>query len=183
LWWIKATIHDYVLRSWSLVKIGTTAAQRKLFFRLRQEMQKLGGGAARLTPESAAAVARNLDVRPCDVVEMHCRLSGDMSLNVLVNSDGGTTEWEDTLQDESPDPETLVAENDETARRESALRAAMNVLTPRERRVFEARHLAEDPPTFDQLGREMLISSERVRQLDIRAFAKVRRAAWRHLGA
>jgi RNA polymerase sigma-32 factor len=182
-WWIKATIHEHILRSWSLVKIGTTAAQRKLFFRLRREMQKLQGTAVGLTGESAKIVARRLKVTAREVVEMDCRLGGDVSLNALVNSDSGATEWADTLPDEAPDPETLVAEHDEMTRRAWALRAALNVLTPRERRVFEARRLADHPPTFDQLGREMLISSERVRQLESRAFAKVKRATWQHLGA
>jgi RNA polymerase sigma-32 factor len=183
LWWIKATIHDYILRSWSLVKIGTTTAQRKLFFRLRREMRKLGGEAARLTPETVAAVAENLDVTPRDVIEMDCRLGGDLSLNTLVNRDSGSMQWEDTQVDESPNAETLVAEHDETTRRERALRAALSVLTERERRVFEARLLAENPSTLEQLGREMAISGERVRQLETRAFAKVRRAAWQHFSA
>ena len=180
-WWIKATIHEYILRSWSLVKIGTTAAQRKLFFRLRREMQKLG--AASVTPNAAETIARSLGVTARDVVEMDCRLGGDLSLNTPVNNDGSTTEWEATLLDEAPDAEALIAEHDEITRRQRAVRAALDVLTPRERQVFEARHLAENPPTFDQLGREMLISSERVRQLETRAFEKVKRAAWQKLGA
>lgn len=183
LWWIKATIHDYILRSWSLVKIGTTTAQRKLFFRLRREMRKLGGEAARLTPKTVATVAENLDVAPRDVIEMDCRLGGDLSLNTLVNSESGSMEWEDTLVDDSPNAETLVAEHDESTRRERALRAGLSVLTERERRVFEARLLTENPPTLEQLGRELAISSERVRQLETRAFAKVRRAAWQNLSA
>lgn len=182
-WWIKAAIHDYILRSWSLVKIGTTAAQRKLFFRLRREMQKLNRTGVKLTPESAEMVARNLKVTARDVIEMDCRLGGDLSLNALVSNDSGATQWEDTLPDEAPDPETLVAEQDEISQRERAVRAALDVLTPRERRVFVARHFAEEPATFDQLGREMSISSERVRQLETRAFAKVKQAAWQHLGA
>jgi RNA polymerase sigma-32 factor len=183
LWWIKATIHDYILRSWSLVKIGTTTAQRKLFFRLRREMRKLGGEAARLTPETVAAVAENLDVTPRDVIEMDCRLGGDLSLNTLVNSESGSIEWEDTLVDDSPNAEALVAEHDETTRRERAFRAALSVLTERERRVFEARLLTEMPPTLEQLGRELAISSERVRQVETRAFAKVRRAARQNFNA
>jgi RNA polymerase sigma-32 factor len=181
LWWIKATIHDYILRSWSLVKIGTTAAQRKLFFRLRREVQKLANGTAGLTPEIAVAVAESLEVTPRDVVEMDCRLTGDLSLNTPVSNDGGATEWGDTLVDEAPDAEAIVAEYDETTRQESALRAALGVLTGRERRVFEARRLTEDPPTLEQLGRELSISSERVRQIETSAFAKVRREAKRHL--
>jgi RNA polymerase sigma-32 factor len=181
LWWIKATIHDYILRSWSLVKIGTTAAQRKLFFRLRREVQKLASGTTGLTPEIAAAVAETLEVTPRDVVEMDGRLAGDLSLNAPVSSDGGTMEWGDTLVDETPGAELIVAEYDESTRQESALHAALEVLTGRERRVFEARRLTEDPPTLEQLGQELSISSERVRQIEIGAFAKVRREAQRHL--
>jgi RNA polymerase sigma-32 factor len=180
LWWIKATIHDYILRSWSLVKIGTTSAQRKLFFRLRREMQKLGGEAARLTPETVATVAQNLEVTPRDVIEMDSRLGGDLSLNTPVNSEAGSMEWADALVDESPDAETLIVEHDESAQQAGALRAALSALTARERQVFEARRLNEDPPTLEQLGRAMSVSSERVRQLETRAFAKVRRAAWQH---
>jgi RNA polymerase sigma-32 factor len=181
LWWIKATIHDYILRSWSLVKIGTTAAQRKLFFRLRREVQKLANGTTGLTPEMAAAVAETLEVTPRDVVEMDCRLAGDLSLNAPVSNDGGTIEWGDMLVDEGPDAEAIVVEYDESTRQESALHAALDVLTARERRVFEARRLTEDPPTLEELGRELSISSERVRQIETSAFAKVRREAQRRL--
>jgi RNA polymerase sigma-32 factor len=181
LWWIRATIHDYILRSWSLVKIGTTAAQRKLFFRLRREVRKLANGTAGLTPEIAAAVAETLEVTPRDVVEMDCRLAGDLSLNTPVSNDGRTIEWGDTLVDEAPDAEAIVAKYDESTRQESALHSALDVLTGRERRVFEARRLIEDPPTLEQLGRELSISSERVRQIETSAFAKVKREAQRHL--
>jgi RNA polymerase sigma-32 factor len=181
LWWIKATIHDYILRSWSLVKIGTTAAQRKLFFRLRREMQKVASEASILSPERIAAVAERLEVTPRDVIEMDGRLGGDTSLNTPIHNDGTTMEWEETLVDPAPDAETIVVEYDETKRQEIALRAALGVLTERERRVFKARRLTEDPPTLEELGREMSISSERVRQLETRAFAKVKRAAWQQL--
>ena len=181
LWWIKATIHDYILRSWSLVKIGTTTAQRKLFFRLRREVQKLANGTTGLTPEIAAAVAQNLEVTPRDVIEMDCRLAGDLSMNTPVSNDGGTIEWGDTLVDQAQDAEAIVAEYDESTRQESALNAALHLLTERERRVFEARRLTEDPPTLEQLGHELSISSERVRQIETRAFAKVKRAAWQNL--
>jgi RNA polymerase sigma-32 factor len=181
LWWIKATIHEYILRSWSLVKIGTTAAQRKLFFRLRREMQKLTGEATKLSPEAAAAIAQKLEVTPHDVIEMDGRLGGDLSLNTPVNSDGAAMEWEDTLVDPAPDAETIVADYDESTQQQGALRAALAVLTERERRVFVARRLTEDAPTLEELGCAMSISSERVRQLETRAFAKVKRAAWQHL--
>jgi RNA polymerase sigma-32 factor len=183
LWWIKATIHEYILRSWSLVKIGTTAAQRKLFFRLRREMQKLTGEATKLSPEAAAAIAQKLEVTPHDVIEMDGRLGGDLSLKTPVNSDGAAMEWEDTLVDPAPDAEAIVAEYDETTQQQGALRAALAVLTERERRVFVARRLTEDAPTLEELGRTMGVSSERVRQLETRAFAKVKRAAWQNLKA
>ena len=183
LWWIKATIHDYILRSWSLVKIGTTAAQRKLFFRLRREMQKLAPQRTGLTPEIVASVAQTLDVTTRDVIEMDSRLAGDLSLNTPVGDDEGTMDWEATLVDSAPDAESLVIEHDEKSRQARALHAAMEVLTERERRVFEGRHLSEPPTTLEQLGRELAVSSERIRQIEARAFAKVRRAALDRLKA
>jgi RNA polymerase sigma-32 factor len=183
LWWIRAMIHDYILRSWSLVKIGTTAAQRKLFFRLRQEMQKLAPQRTGLTPEIIATVAERLEVAPHDVIEMDSRLAGDLSLNARVGDDEGTVEWEAMLVDSAPDAESIVAEQDEGSRRARALGVALAVLTERERRVFEARRLSEPPITLEQLGRELSISSERVRQIEARAFARVRRAALDHLKA
>jgi RNA polymerase sigma-32 factor len=179
LWWIKAAIHDYILRSWSLVKIGTTSAQRRLFFGLRREMRKFA--AATLTPDTIDAVAERLKVAPRDVIEMDSRLSGDLSLNMPVSDDGQTTEWEAMLADESPDAETMVADHDEHRQRAEALHTALRVLSERERRVFEARRLSEDPPSLEQLGREMSISNERVRQIECRAFEKVKRAATEQL--
>ena len=180
IWWIKATIHEYVLRSWSLVRIGTTAAQKKLFFRLRGEMRKAAGSAMTgLTPDVAEAIAVKLEVSTRDVLEMDRRLHGDLSLNARVGGDENTTEWEALLVDESTDAETILADQDQTERRTSALGIALNSLTQRERYVFEARQLAEPPRTRAELARELSISSERVRQLEIRAFAKVKRAAIR----
>jgi RNA polymerase sigma-32 factor len=176
MWWIKATVHEYILRSWSLVKIGTTAAQKKLFFRLRGEIRKLAGETAALTPEMAQVIATKLEVTVRDVVEMDSRLCGDRSLNARVGDGDQSAEWEATLVDESPDAEEIVAEYDEATRRSRALRGAMQVLTERERRVFEARRLAEPPLTLEQLGCELSISSERVRQIETSAFAKVKRA-------
>lgn len=176
LWWIKATVHEYILRSWSLVKIGTTAAQKRLFFRLRGEIRKLAGETAALTPEMAQVIAENLDVTVRDVVEMDSRLHGDLSLNARVGDGDRSAEWEATLVDESADAEEIVAEHDETTHRSRALRGALEALTERERRVFEARRLAEQPVTLEQLGCELSISSERVRQIETRAFAKVKRA-------
>jgi RNA polymerase sigma-32 factor len=180
LWWIKAAIHDYILRSRSLVKIGTTVAQRKLFFGLRRAMRKFGGDRAGLTPEVADSVAQELAVPVREVIEMSSRLNGDLSLNVPV-SDDGQTEWEALLVEESPNAEAMVAEQGERMRQTRALRSALEVLTERERRVFEARRLAEDVPSLEQLGRELRISSERVRQIEASAFEKVQRAAMRNL--
>jgi RNA polymerase sigma-32 factor len=180
LWWIKAAIHDYILRSWSLVKIGTTAAQKKLFFRLRREMMKLAGEAIELTPQAAEVIAKNLDVTPRDVIEMDCRLSGDLSLNKPIRSDDGAVEWEALLVDHSPSAEAILAEHDESTQQANALHAALDVLTERERRIFTARRLAETPPTLEKLAGELSISPERVRQIETRAFVKVKRAARRH---
>ncbi|MBR0816764.1 RNA polymerase sigma factor RpoH [Bradyrhizobium liaoningense] len=178
VWWIKASVHEYILRSWSLVRIGTTAAQKKLFFRLRSEMRKATGGAmAALTPDVAETIAERLDVTARDVIEMDSRLNGDMSLNARVGDDDQGTEWEALLVDQAIDAETVLADHEQTERRTNALRAALGMLTARERHVLEARRLAECPVTLDQLGFELSISSERVRQIEIRAFAKVRRAA------
>jgi RNA polymerase sigma-32 factor len=178
VWWIKASVHDYILRSWSLVRIGTTAAQKKLFFRLRSEMRKATCGAtAVLTPEVVETIAKRLDVTARDVIEMDSRLNGDMSLNARVGDDEQGTEWEALLVDQAADAETLLADHQQTERRSSALRFALGELTARERHVLEARRLTECPVTLDQLGDELSISSERVRQIEIRAFAKVRRAA------
>ena len=179
-WWIKAAIHEYILRSWSLVKIGTTAAQKKLFFRLRGEMRKVNrDGTARLTPDVAEVIAANLEVSARDVIEMDCRLHGDLSLNARVGGDEQSTEWEALLVDEANDAETVLADRDQMERQADALRVALNGLTGRERRVIEARRLAERPPTLDQLARELSISSERVRQIEIRALAKVKQATIR----
>lgn len=176
LWWIKAAIHEYILRSRSLVKIGTTSAQRKLFFGFRRAMSKLGGDRAGLTQEVAEAVARELVVPLREVIEMSSRLTGDVSLNAPVTDDG-PTEWEAMLVDHSPNAEAIVADQDESAQQARALHSALDVLTGRERRVFEARRLSEDPPSLEELGRELSISGERVRQIEALAFEKIKRAA------
>jgi RNA polymerase sigma-32 factor len=180
LWWIKAAIHDYILRSRSLVKMGTTAAQRKLFFGFRRAMSKFGGDRTGLTAEVAEAIARELVVPVREVIEMSSRLTGDVSLNAPVGDDG-PTEWEAMLIDHSPNAEAIVVEQDASAQKAKALHSALDVLTKRERRVFEARRLSEDPPSLEELGRELSISGERVRQIETLAFEKVRRAATRNL--
>lgn len=177
VWWIKAAIHEYILRSWSLVKIGTTAAQKKLFFKLRSEIRKATGGVlAGLTPDVVEVIAGKLEVTVRDVIEMDVRLNGDLSLNARVGDEEGGAELEALLVDGAVDAETVLADHEQTERRSNALRVALGGLAVRERRVFEARRLTECPVTLDQLARELSISSERVRQIEMRAFAKVKRA-------
>lgn len=176
VWWIKAAIHEYILRSWSLVKIGTTAAQKKLFFRLRSEIRKATGSVmVALTPDVAELIAGKLDVSAREVIEMDARLNGDMSLNARVGDEESGTELEALLVDGALDAETVLAAHEQTEKRAKALRVALSGLAARERRVFEARRLTECPVTLDQLARELSISSERVRQIEMRAFAKVKR--------
>ncbi|MGJ4942570.1 RNA polymerase sigma factor RpoH [Bradyrhizobium sp. HKCCYLS1011] len=177
IWWIKATIHEYILRSWSLVKIGTTAAQKKLFFKLRGEIRKATGSVmAGLTPDVAELIAGKLEVTAREVIEMDARLNGDMSLNARVGDEDSGTELESLLVDGALDAETMLADHEQTEQRSKALQVALDGLAARDRRVFEARRLTECPVTLDQLARELSISSERVRQIEIRSFAKVKRA-------
>jgi RNA polymerase sigma-32 factor len=177
VWWIRAAIHEYILRSWSLVKIGTTAAQKKLFFKLRGEIRKATGSAmSGLTPDVAELIAGQLEVTAREVIEMDARLHGDMSLNVRVGGEDSGTELEAMLVDGAVDAETVLVDHEQTERRASALRVALGGLAARERRVFEARRLTECPVTLDRLAHELSISSERVRQIEMRAFAKVKRA-------
>jgi RNA polymerase sigma-32 factor len=177
VWWIKAAIHEYILRSWSLVKIGTTAAQKKLFFKLRGEIRKATGSAmSGLTPDVAELIAGRLEVTAREVIEMDARLHGDMSLNVRIGGEDSGTELEALLVDGAVDAETVLVDHEQTERRASALRVALGGLAARERRVFEARRLTECPVTLDRLAHELSISSERVRQIEMRAFAKVKRA-------
>jgi RNA polymerase sigma-32 factor len=177
MWWIKASIQDYILRSWSLVKIGTTAAQRKLFFKLRSAKNKIAAlESGDLHPDHVALIAKNLDVADQEVVEMNRRLVGDKSINAPVHEGGETGEWQDRLIDESPSPEAIVLEQDEKGQRLGALMAAVEVLSGRERLIFEARHLADEPETLEQLAEKFNISRERIRQIEVRAFEKVRKA-------
>lgn len=177
MWWIKASIQDYVLRSWSLVKIGTTAAQRKLFFKLRSAKSRIAAlESGDLHPDNVALIAKDLDVSDQEVVEMNRRLVGDKSINVPIREDGESGEWQDRLVDESPSPEAIVVEQDEKERRLGALTAAVEVLNERERLIFEARHLVDEPETLEQLAEKFSVSRERIRQIEVRAFEKVRKA-------
>jgi RNA polymerase sigma-32 factor len=183
LCWMKATILDCVLRSWSLVRIGTTGAQKKLFFRLRNEMSRLVGTPMQLNAQAVEAIASNLGVASREVIEMDCRLRGDASLNRAINDEGQTVEWEAMLVDPAPNAEAILAEQEEGVRQKGALRAALNVLTERQRKVFVARRLAQKPPTLGQLAHKMSISAERVRQIEAQAFARVKQAVRNYLGA
>jgi RNA polymerase sigma-32 factor len=177
MWWIRACIQDYVLRSWSLVKIGTTSNQKKLFFKLRAAKNKIAAlESGDLTPDQVALIAKNLDVADQDVIDMNRRLGGDRSINAPIHADGEANEWQDYLVDQSPSPEAIVVEQDEMDRQRKALIAAIDVLGDRERRIFQARLMTDEPPTLDELAIEFNVSRERVRQIEARAFEKVRRA-------
>ena len=178
VWWIRASIQDYILRSWSLVKIGTTASQKKLFFKLRSAKNKIAAfESGDLRPDQVALIATNLDVSKEDVVEMNRRLAGDKSINAPVRDDGEAGEWQDRLVDQSPSPEAMLVEQDESDYQRKALTAAIDVLDDRERRIFEARHLVDEPLTLEDLAAKFNVSRERIRQIDARAFEKVRKAA------
>jgi RNA polymerase sigma-32 factor len=178
VWWIRAAIQDYILRSWSLVKIGTTASQKKLFFKLRSVKNKIAAlQSGDMHPDQVTLIAQRLGVADQEVVDMNRRLGGDSSLNAPLRDEGETGEWQDYLVDQSPSPEALLAVHDETDHQHKALVYAMGVLNQRERRIFEARHLADDPITLEDLAAEFNVSRERVRQIEVRAFEKVRKAA------
>ena len=177
MWWIRASIQEYILRSWSLVKMGTTAAQKKLFFNLRRaksQLQALDEGD--LKPDQVKKIATKLGVPEEDVVNMNRRLGGDASLNAPIRADSESGEWQDWLVDDTPTQEDRLVEDEELKRRKSYLSSAMSVLNDRERRVFEARRLAEDPSTLEQLSEEFGVSRERIRQIEVRAFEKVQKA-------
>jgi RNA polymerase sigma-32 factor len=178
MWWIRASIQDYILRSWSLVKIGTTVGQRRLFFKLRSAKNKIAAlESGDLHPDQVALIAKSLDVADKEVVEMNRRLGGDKSINVPLHEDGEIGEWQDHLVDQSPSPEAIVVEQDVKDHQLNALSAAIDVLNDRERRIFEARHLTEEPQTLEELAEKFNVSRERIRQIEVRAFEKVRKAA------
>jgi len=177
MWWIRASIQEYILRSWSLVKMGTTAAQKKLFFNLRRaksQLQALEDGD--LKPEHVKKIAHKLGVSEHDVVSMNRRLGGDASLNAPVRADQEAGEWQDWLVDDKPDQEETLVENQELDRRRNYLSGALGTLNERERRIFEARRLADDPATLEDLSTEFGVSRERIRQIEVRAFEKVQKA-------
>ena len=177
MWWVKASIQEYILRSWSLVKMGTTANQKKLFFNLRKAKSKISAlEEGDLRPDQVKVIAKRLGVGEQDVVDMNRRLSGDMSLNAPIRNDGEAGEWQDWLVDDSDNQETVLSRNEEADNRHVALREALNVLNERERRIFEARRLADEPVTLEDLAAEFGVSRERVRQIEVRAFETVQKA-------
>jgi RNA polymerase sigma-32 factor len=184
MWWIKAAIQEYILRSWSLVKMGTTANQKKLFFNLRKAKSKISAlEEGDLRPEQVKLIAKRLGVTEQDVVDMNRRLGGDVSLNAPIRDDGDSGEWQDWLVDDVSNQETRLVEDEESDNRRKALGEALSVLNERERRIFEARRLADDPVTLEDLAAEFGVSRERVRQIEVRAFEKVQRAVKNRLTA
>jgi RNA polymerase sigma-32 factor len=176
MWWIRASIQEYILRSWSLVKMGTTASQKKLFFNLRKAKSKISAlEDGDLRDDQVTTIATRLGVAKQDVIDMNRRLGGDASLNAPLREEG-EGEWQDWLVDDSPSQESVLADREESDVRLAALKSALRVLNPRERRIFEARRLAEDPVTLEELSAEFGVSRERVRQIEVRAFEKVQAA-------
>jgi RNA polymerase sigma-32 factor len=184
MWWIKAAIQEYILRSWSLVKLGTTASQKKLFFNLRKAKSKISAlEEGDLRPDQVKIIARRLGVTEQDVVDMNRRLGGDVSLNAPIREEGDSDEWQDWLVDEVTDQETQLAESEEADNRRKALGDALTVLNDRERRIFEARRLADEPIILAELADEFGISRERVRQIEVRAFEKMQKAVKNRVAA
>jgi len=177
IWWIKAAIQEYILRSWSMVKMGTTANQKKMFFNLRKAKSKISVlDEGDMRPDQVKIIARQLGVTQTDVIHMNRRLGGDASLNAPIREDGHSGEWEDRLVDEQADQETILAASEEFENRREALTSALSALNDRERRIFEARRLAEEPITLNELADEFGVSRERVRQISVCAFEKVQKA-------
>jgi RNA polymerase sigma-32 factor len=177
MWWIRASIQEYILRSWSLVKMGTTAAQKKLFFNLRRmkgQIQALEEGDLR--PDQVKQIATKLGVPEEDVISMNRRLGGDASLNSPVRADTEAGDWQDWLVDETPGQEERLVQSEELKLRRSYLAGALATLNDREKRIFEARRLAEAPATLEDLSAEFGVSRERIRQIEVRAFEKVQKA-------
>src|SRR6266478_4068763 len=177
MWWIRAAIQEYILHSWSLVKMGTTANQKKLFFNLRKAKSRISAlEEGDMRPDQVKLIAKRLGVTEQDVVDMNRRLGGDASLNTPIREDGDSGEWQDWLVDDTPNQERILVENEELDNRRKALGEALSVLNNRERRIFEARRLADDPITLEELAGEFGVSRERLLQIEVRAFEKVQNA-------
>ena len=175
MWWIKAAIQEYILRSWSLVKMGTTANQKKLFFNLRKAKSRISAlEEGDLRPDQVQIIAKRLGVTEQDVIDMNRRLGGDASLNAPIREEGDSGEWQDWLVDDSDSQEAVLAQSEELENRRSALSDALGVLNERERRIFEARRLVDDPVTLEDLAAEFRVSRERVRQIEEAALRKLR---------
>jgi len=176
MWWIRASIQEYILRSWSLVKLGTTSAQKKLFFNLRKAKNKIGAlEEGDLRPENVAQIARDLNVTETDVIDMNRRLTGgDASLNVQVGADGeGGSQWQDWLEDTDADQASAYAESEELDARRAMLVAAMDTLNDREKEILMQRRLRDEPVTLEDLSSRYNVSRERIRQIEVRAFEKL----------
>jgi len=184
MWWIKAAIQEYILRSWSLVKMGTTANQKKLFFNLRKAKSRISAlEEGDLRPDQVQIIAKRLGVTEQDVIDMNRRLGGDASLNAPIREEGDSGEWQDWLVDDSDSQEAVLAQSEELENRRSALSDALGVLNERKRRIFEARRLVDDPVTLEDLAAEFRVSRERVRQIEVRAFEKVQKAVKNRVAA
>jgi RNA polymerase sigma-32 factor len=184
VWWIKAAIQEFILRSWSLVKMGTTASHKKLFFNLRKAKRRISAlDEGDMRPDQVKLIAKRLGVTERAVIDMNRRLGGDASLNDTIREDRDSAEWQDWLVDESLDQETTLAASEEFDNRHNALSDALDVLNERDRRIFEGRRLAEDPITLAQLADEFGVSRERVRQIEVRAFEKVQNAVKNRVAA
>jgi RNA polymerase sigma-32 factor len=184
MWWIKAAIQEYILRSWSLVKMGTTANQKKLFFNLRKAKSRISAlDEGDMRPDQVKLIAKRLGVTEQDVIDMNRRLSGDASLNAPIREDGDSGEWQDWLIDERDSQEATLVASEEMDNRRAALSDALEVLNDRERRIFEARRLADEPVTLEDLAVEFGVSRERVRQIEVRAFEKVQKAVKNRVAA
>jgi RNA polymerase sigma-32 factor len=184
MWWIKAAIQEYILRSWSLVKMGTTANQKKLFFNLRKAKSRISAlEEGDMRPDQVKLIAKRLGVTEQDVIDMNRRLGGDASLNAPIREDGDSGEWIDWLVDDGVSQESRLAESEQSDNRHKALGEALTVLNDRERRIFEARRLADEPITLEELADEFGVSRERVRQIEVRAFEKVQKAVKSHITA
>jgi RNA polymerase sigma-32 factor len=184
VWWIKAAIQEFILRSWSLVKMGTTASHKKLFFNLRKAKSRISAlDEGDMRPDQVKLIAKRLGVTERAVIDMNRRLGGDASLNDTIREDRDSAEWQDWLVDESLDQETTLAASEEFDNRRNALSDALDVLNERDRRIFEGRRLAEDPITLAELADEFGVSRERVRQIEVRAFEKVQNAVKNRVAA
>jgi len=178
MWWIKASIQEYILRSWSLVKMGTTSAQKKLFFNLRKAKNRIGVMEdGELHPENVKSIAENLNVSQEEVISMNRRMGGgDASLNVLVNNNNeGTLEWQDWIEDEDSDHASKFADKQELDSRRTLLKSALTALNQRECEILTKRKLIDDPLTLEELSNEYNVSRERIRQIEVRAFEKLQK--------